>query len=182
MSQLEVIIRARRTAYDFASEPLEPDMLRSLCDVAVCAPNHRRTAPWRFVVLGQQSRATLTRLAADQAGGGAEARAKAALKWEKIGAVMALFSVSTKPDDVEVVREDYAACACAAQNLLLLLWERGLAAQWCTGKVTRLPELRQLIGCGERDTFVGLFRIGVPLEVPELPNRPHDPNLVRDLP
>ncbi len=172
MSQLATTIRTRRTAYDFASTPLSPDLLRELCEVAICAPNHRRTAPWRFVLLGSESRATLARLAAEQAGGGVEAYAKAVAKWEKVGALLALYAVSSRPDDLELVREDYAACACAAQNLQLLLWERGLAAQWCTGKVTRLPEVRRLTGCGESDTFVGLFRIGVPLEIPD-PIRRH---------
>ena len=49
-------IRTRRTVKAFTPEPVPRDVLAELFELARWAPNHRLTAPWRFRVVGQQSR------------------------------------------------------------------------------------------------------------------------------
>ena len=36
-----------------------------------------------------------------------------------------------------IERENYAACCCAAQNLMLYLWRQGIGVKWTTGGITR---------------------------------------------
>ena len=48
---VETAIRTRRTHKAFTAEPLTREQLAELLDLAVWAPNHHLTAPWRFRVI-----------------------------------------------------------------------------------------------------------------------------------
>ena len=65
---LPELIRSRRTHKSFGPEPVAPDVLDELLELARWAPNHHRTNPWRFRVMGPE---TLARL--KEAAGPAEA-------------------------------------------------------------------------------------------------------------
>jgi nitroreductase len=72
-----------------------------------------------------------------------------------------------------VDREDYAACCCAAQNLMLYLWERGIGTKWTTGGITRDARFYELLGIdATRESVVGLIWYGVPKVVPTQERRP----------
>ena len=49
-------IRERRSIKRFADQPVTREQIQSLIDAATRAPNHRLTNPWRFYVLGPDSR------------------------------------------------------------------------------------------------------------------------------
>src|SRR3569832_1015522 len=49
-------IRARRSIKRFTSRELSREEIIALLDLAVQAPNHRLTNPWRFYVLGPDAR------------------------------------------------------------------------------------------------------------------------------
>ena len=52
------VIRGRRTLKGFRPEPIADDVIAELLDLAVYAPNHHTTEPWRFIVIGpRRSRA-----------------------------------------------------------------------------------------------------------------------------
>src|SRR4051794_31771132 len=91
-------IRHRRTLKAFADEPVEPAVVRELLALAVHAPNHPRTEPWRFVVLGRE---TIARLAEDT-GDPKLLRSPTAIV---VGQAVAPAPATAQ--------EDYAACACA---------------------------------------------------------------------
>jgi len=50
--ELEHAIHSRRTHKVFAPEPVAPEVLQELFELARWAPNHNLTNPWRFRVLG----------------------------------------------------------------------------------------------------------------------------------
>jgi nitroreductase len=50
-------IRARRSTKTFTATPVTRDQVETLLALAVLAPNHRMSAPWRFLVLGPEARA-----------------------------------------------------------------------------------------------------------------------------
>ena len=52
-------IRGRRTSKQFGAEPLDEGTLRELLELALHAPNHHLTQPWRFRVLGPETRRRL---------------------------------------------------------------------------------------------------------------------------
>ena len=68
METLARLIRSRRTHKAFGRDPVPRQTLDELLELARWAPNHHRTNPWRFRVLGPE---TLARL--KEAAGPAEA-------------------------------------------------------------------------------------------------------------
>ena len=48
------LAHARRTHKAFGAEPVGPDTLLELFELAQLAPNHHLTHPWRFRVLGRR--------------------------------------------------------------------------------------------------------------------------------
>src|ERR1700731_360729 len=55
----EQTIRPRRTHKGFGRDPVERKTLEELLELARWAPNHHRTNPWRFRVLGPDARTRL---------------------------------------------------------------------------------------------------------------------------
>jgi nitroreductase len=51
MASLAELIRTRRTVGAFTAQPIPADLIMTLLETAVWAPNHRLTEPWRFVMM-----------------------------------------------------------------------------------------------------------------------------------
>ena len=68
---LQQLIADRRTVHDYREEPLPDGALERGLTVALAAPNHRMTEPWRFVRVGPTARARLVDISADLKSGGA---------------------------------------------------------------------------------------------------------------
>jgi nitroreductase len=161
------VLRARRSIDLFEPEPVGSAVLLEAIDVARWAPNHRLTEPWRFYVIGAVMRDAVVELAAalDTAAKGARAGEARRARLQGIPAYFVL--TSRRSDDVLAEREDYAACCCAAQNLMLYLWQRGVGVKWTTGGITRQQSFYDLIGIDAgKEVVVGLFWYGVPKVVP----------------
>jgi nitroreductase len=59
LDPLEDLIRSRRTHKSFGPDPVPRETLDELLELARWAPNHHRTNPWRFRVVGPQTLARL---------------------------------------------------------------------------------------------------------------------------
>src|SRR5512134_2175033 len=143
---LAAVLRARRSIDLFAPDAVDPETLRQAIEVARWAPNHRLTEPWRFYLLGREA----TRAAIDLA-----VELEVAKKGERAGPVRrarleaipgTFVLTSLHSDDTLMERENYAACCCAAQNLMLYLWRQGIGVKWTTGGITREPRFYDLLG------------------------------------
>ncbi len=76
--ELEQAIRSRRTHKAFGPDPVAPEVLEELFELARWAPNHNLTNPWRFRVLGPRTLARLKQLAEELSPGSAgQARSRA---------------------------------------------------------------------------------------------------------
>src|SRR5258708_1608878 len=164
-------IFARRSIRKFTTDPVDRAILARLLDAAAQAPNHRLTRPWRFFVLDRPGsmREQLTDLAAELALRGMPpphadaARARSRAKAEDVASVPVLLIAFSVPgrDEYET-RENYAAVACALQNVQLAASDEGLACGWSTGAMTRDPAVKALIGADEAWQPVGALYIGWP--------------------
>ncbi len=156
--ELAEAIRTRRTHKAYRSDPVEPEVISELVELARWAPNHHLTNPWRFRVIGPR---TLERLKA-AAGEGAA----------KLDRAPTLVVCSTlRSDDPSQDEEDHMAGACAAYALLLAAHDRGLAGYWRTPEVLRTREGLDAVGVGPRERFVGLIHLGLPIEPKPAPQR-----------
>ena len=64
--ELAELIRSRRTDMVVDHErPVPRDLVEQLCDLAMWAPNHKRTWPWQFALAEGDGRAKLGNVIAD---------------------------------------------------------------------------------------------------------------------
>jgi nitroreductase len=159
-------IYRRRMAWRFKDTPVDQETINRLLETAVWAPNHQLTEPWRFFVLEKDTEAR--RQAAEAAyefslEGGSRGRADAAR--QKVLEPPILIYAYCKPGDNDgVTWENYASVCCAVQNMSLAAVAEGLAVTWETGRTTRSPQLRKILGAKKQWQMVGALSIGVPDE------------------
>lgn len=164
---LATILRGRRSIDLFEPQPVAADIVLEAIDLARWAPNHRLTEPWHFYLLGAATKEALIALAVELETAAKGERVGAARR-ERLAAVPGFFVLtSRRSDDALLDREDYAACCCAAQNLQLYLWQRGIGTKWTTGGITRQPRFYELLGIDSaKEQVVGFFWYGVPKVIP----------------
>jgi nitroreductase len=159
MRAIEEAIRSRRTHKSFGPGAVPRETLEELFELARWAPNHHRTNPWRFRVLGPE---TLARL--KEAAGAAEAP-----KLERAPTLVVASAALT--GDLIQDEEDLCATACAVYAVLLGANARGLASYWRTPRVLRTKAGREAVGLPDGERFVGLIHLGTPRAEPPPPER-----------
>lgn len=160
-------IRSRRTTNLFLKQKVKKDLVRDAIELARWAPNHHLTEPWHFYLLGDKKKAQsvelirtiVTETKSPEMGDHKAKTAAAVPGW--------LVVTCKKSDDELRAREDYAACCCAVQNILLYLSEAGIASKWTTGLITRDPRFFDLLGINaESEYVVALVWYGYPKVLP----------------
>jgi nitroreductase len=156
---VEHAIRTRRTHKAYRPEPVPPETLEQLFELARWAPNHHVTNPWRFRVVGPESLARLKEAAGPEA----------AAKLDR-APTLVVASVVETGDPVQD-EEDLCAAAVAAYIVLLGAHARGLGGYWRTPEVLRSAEGRAAVGVGEGERVLGLLHLGPPRQEKEPPAR-----------
>ena len=173
-STIEQIISGRRTIYAFKPSPVPPtDIILQGIEVARWAPNHRLTEPWHFYLLGPETIHSVIQLNTDigTKKHGAEEALKKQERWSAMPGWLVL--TTDRSSDPVRVQEDYAACCCAAQNLMLFLWELGVGVKWTTGNIIREPGFYDLLWIDpEAESVVGIFWYGYPEVIPVTERKP----------
>jgi nitroreductase len=167
------VLRGRRSIDLFAPDPVAADTVLAAIEVARWAPNHRLTEPWRFYLLGPATMRAFVDLAVELevAAKGERAGPVRRARLEAVPGMLVL--TSARSDDALLDRENYAACCCAAQNLMLYLWRQGIGVKWTTGGITRQQRFYELLGIdSQKESLVGLFWYGVPKVIPAQKRRP----------
>ena len=156
---IDDVIRTRRTHKSFGPEPVPSDTLAELFELARWAPNHHRTNPWRFRVLGPGSLARLK-----EAAGPIEA--------PKLDRAPTLVVASAAlSGDLIQDEEDVCATACAVYAVLLAAHARGLAGYWRTPRVLRTRAGRDALGIPDGERVLGLVHLGTARSNPPVPER-----------
>jgi nitroreductase len=162
-------IRQRRTIKQFLPQPVPRALLQELLELAVWAPNHRLTEPWRFYVLDGPARdqlgAIASQITAEKiiASGGELAVAQrkgeeAATAWRTVPTL--LYVTALRDENPEIDLENYGAVCCAVQNFALAAYAAGVGTSWSSGAVAASPALHALVGAGPNEQLVGLIRVG----------------------
>ena len=147
-------IRRRRTHKQYGSEPVDETTVRELVDLARYAPNHKLTQPWRFRILGPETRVRLEAACGE----------KEAVKLRRAPTLVLATTVQT--GDPHVDREDLLATGCAVYAVLLGATERGLASYWRTPAALTEPPAREVLGLGENEDVVALIHLGPAVSEP----------------
>lgn len=170
---LAAVLRGRRSIDLFAPGAVDGERIRAAIEVARWAPNHRLTEPWRFYLLGPATMRSVIDLAVELETAAKGERAGNARR-TRLEAIPGMFVLTSRRSDDELTdRENYAACCCAAQNLMLYLWPQGIGVKWTTGGITRQPRFLELLKIDSAaEAVVGFFWYGVPKVIPTQKRRP----------
>lgn len=180
MSVLDIIVE-RRSVFDFQSTAVPRERIERALRAAVWAPNHKLTEPWRFIVVGMQTKRRLSQVYArikqeDVPVNIApealrEIGRKAESKLMGKPTVMAVTCVVS--EDRILDREDYAATCCAIQNIMLAAWEDGIGMQWSTSSLIEEAEALSVLGVdSECEQVVGFLYAGFAERVPKSKRKP----------
>lgn len=164
-------IESRRSIKTFTDRPVSDEAIRQLLSLAVQAPNHRMTEPWRFYVLGPKARAAYGEALGRRKARRVDDDEAAAAIIDKVSAthrdLPAMLAVSmTLHDDPEIREEDYAATYMAIQNLCLAACAMGLGTHVKSGAVMDDPRARAAVGVGEDERIVATIHMGQPADIP----------------
>ena len=180
------IVRARRTVQRFAPGEVPDEVVQAALEAARWAPAHRCTWPWRFVLPGPKTRRDLFEIGLAmqvEAKGGSSEALRRAVEAKLLHPDRLVVVVQRLAEDPVVREEDYASCAAAIQNAMLVVAAAGFGSKWGTGALTREPRALDLLGVDvDRERVVGFLWIGRVEVSPGAPPRPSLETLVRHLP
>jgi len=182
--QTHEALLTRRTVQRFTGEPVPDDVLQRALAAAHQAPCHKLTWPWRFTLIGADTHEWMVQLASQLKAAKkkqctpAEVQAGVRAKLGSAGQLVAVSQVLA--DDAFRREEDYAAVACAVQNLCVSLHADGYGSKWSTGGFTSHPSTYERLGIdAEAERIVGVVLVGRPKALPPTPPRPDVATLVR---
>lgn len=161
------VLRGRRTIELFLQTPVPVELVRDAIETATWAPNHHVTEPWRFYVLGEETKQQCLNLCRDIVAtkkGDKAADFKREAWSEKPGWLVV---TCNRSDNELTQQEDYAACSAAVQSFMLHMWKAGVGCKWTSGDITRDSRFFDIIGVDESKAFVvGLIWYGYPKLTP----------------
>jgi nitroreductase len=152
------------------------EIVERVIESGTWGPNHRRTCPWRFVVLTGGARNDLGDVMAE-AYRRQQPDAFAVVTEEQLEkernkplcapVVIAVFAVpSDNPRVIEI--EEVEAVAAGVQNMLLTAQALGLGAMWRTGDSAYDDSVKAHLGFTPRDHLVAFVYLGYPDLIPPL--------------
>ncbi|NKC13321.1 MAG: hypothetical protein GKR94_14340 [Gammaproteobacteria bacterium] len=135
------LLRSRRTIHDFTTQEPPAGLIEEALEVARWAPNHHLTQPWRFYLVGAETREAIARLNGDMVAGkkGAQAGEAKYERWRNIPGWLVV--TCENHDDPIRAKEDYAATCCAIHNITLKNGLGHLRCPWLNSGAISLTKL-----------------------------------------
>lgn len=169
-STLTDIIRKRRSIFppSYTSKEISKETILQILENANHAPTHRKTEPWRFVVLQNQALEHLSEFLGNYYKENISAEDFSPMKFKKTKQKAlksaSVIAICMKRDPSESVPEweEIAAVACAVQNMWLTCTALGIGSYWSSPK--SIHEMNDFLNLGEGERCLGLFYMGYPKE------------------
>lgn len=165
------IIEKRRSVARLLPQPVERATIEKVLSAALWAPNHHHTEPWHFFVLQNDARqkladAIMENFHRDHPDATPQEIEKAQKKNPRriMESPLVIVVSSEMGKDENETLENYAACVCAVQNILLAAEALGLGAYWRTGDgaYTAPNAVKELLELPEESTLVAFLLMGYP--------------------
>ncbi len=160
-------IRTRRAIKEYLQTPIPEDWVKELLDAAHWAPNHHLTHPWRYHVFMGEGRERLVDARYQASIYGFQQKGEPvpdnAMEFARAkcfsSPVIIIVSMIVDKDRI-MDRENYAACWCAIENLLLAGTARGLGTYPSTGDWVNLNFLGPVLGLTADERPVSCIFVG----------------------
>jgi nitroreductase len=181
LSEITEIIRDRRSIYpeQYSKRKIHREQIELLLNNAIWAPSHGLTQPWRFVVLQDNALMKLSEVL----GNAYLAETPKELQNDKkliklinrpklASAVIALIVEREETTKISEA-DDFAAVACAVQNMHLTATAQGIGAFWSSTNMVKTNQFRTFLALNEQQSCIGLFYLGYPeIEWPKGQRKP----------
>jgi nitroreductase len=150
--------------------PISKELVETIIEAAIWAPNHHLTEPWRFVVMtgdGRRKLGEAMSTALSLSAGGMTQERLDAERNKPLGAsvIIALIN-SPKIGPNFVPQEEIVAAGAALQNMLLAAHSLGLGSMVRTGLHAYSEVVRKFFQLNEQESVVGLVYLGHIAEPP----------------
>jgi nitroreductase len=172
-STIQTIIQNRRTVKPFMMNggKIADEQITELLALADWAPNHGLTEPWRFTVYADPAKfcnahAEMYKqnVAADEFNQGVYDN----LSHQGDKASHVIIAVMRRGDLPKIpASEEYAATACAIENLLLGATALNLSSYWGTGGMILKPAMKAFLQLRDEDEVMGVLYLGHADEYPK---------------
>jgi len=166
-------IRNRRSNLNVDQERQVPaELVEEIANLAVLAPNHYRTNPWRFVVLTGTARERLGEIVAREVAKQPDVKESIVERnrVQFLRAPTVLVVASAGNDDPIKHLENKYAVAAGIENILIGATAAGLASAWKSGAAMIDPEVtavvKEELGLEPNDEVVGIVYLGYPIAPP----------------
>ena len=177
MSDVQDNILTRRTVYKFTDKEVPESVINQALIAASKAPCHKHTHPWKFYVLGSETRSKLIPVIKKLAElksiklGSKDLKKDAERAIKKITQPPILIAITSKkdPEDKFREKEDYAATVCALHNMVLSFWDNDIGSQWSSGSITRDLDTYQILSINPKtEEMIGFLKAGYPEAIPNV--------------
>ena len=147
-----------------SERPSRPE-IEALLDLAVRAPSHHLTQPWRFYVVAGDERDRLAQAIAEEASERGipadEAIAEGRKKVSRAPVIVVFTCLPSQEEGIEEA-EELVSVAMAIQNFLIGAHASGMGAMLRTGGVAYHPSVRKNLGLVSNERVVGFVYVGYP--------------------
>ncbi len=174
LDALEALIVARRTSPQMDAErPVPVALVERLCRLAMWAPNHQQTWPWRFALVDGEGRGRLGECVAEAMVASGDEPGRAAPMRARYQMTATNVVVGSAPGDTPTrTTENRDAVAAGVQNLLLGATAAGLSSFWRSCKKGTNEAVAELCGFEPGTTIVAIVGLGWPTTRSDAPPRP----------
>lgn len=176
-SALDLLL-ARRSVVANKLGPPGPDarQLRDILTVAARVPDHKKLAPWRFIIFEGDARAVfgeVLRAACrkNEPDAGETRLETEANRFMRAPVVVAVIS-SPKHNSAVPEWEQVLSAGAACQNLLVAANASGFSAQWITEWYAFDDAVAKALGLESAERIAGFIYIGTATEKPQERDRP----------
>lgn len=156
-SSIAKVIRERRSIKTgYTDQPVSQELIETLLEDAVWAPNHGLREPWRFITVPTEKKQEfINDLVATFPKDMQENR-------RTYFSMPSAFMVVIMKEDPRQKQwdEDYGAVSAMIQNFQLLAWEQGLGVVWKTNPHNYDPKVHKLLGVEPGEKIVGFIHMG----------------------
>ncbi len=137
---------------------------------AMCAPDHGKLKPWRFIVITGEARHAFGTVLSDALRQRDPGASEAMLAREKAKPLRAplILTVVARIRERRLVPaiEQIIATGIAANNILLAAHGLGYGGMWRTGEAAYDQYVHRALGLGASDSIVGFLYLGTPEVMP----------------
>ncbi|ADJ22901.1 putative NAD(P)H nitroreductase ydjA [Hyphomicrobium sp. GJ21] len=162
-----------------------PEQLRQILTVGARVPDHKKLAPWRFIVFEGDARKSVGEVFA-KACQAEESQPPSHVRLDmererflRAPLVVAVVS-SLKPRPGAPEWEQILSAAAVCYNTCLAANALGFGTTWLTEWIAYSKTVREALGLKESERIAGFLYIGQPMEKPEERERPVIENLITE--